>query len=176
MDHTIIKATLDRYYKETGSYIDRDNGASTMISIGCVLLASIMAATRCPEVIASLTALPTEFVAAVWMVNEACEHIFSLHFADLVLAASNLSFDIAEVEEILGDLLVEISKPMEPQWWRILKNLRAGVFMAANCSPSRMKWRSSQSVFIEAPNVNPLTRWIHRDRRSSRTAPTMAPP
>src|SRR6185437_1605191 len=86
MDLTIIKAMLDRYYTETDSYIEDDNGGSTVLSAGCVLLASVMAGTRSPDVIATLTGLPIEFVTAVWMVSDAGGHIFSLRYADLILA------------------------------------------------------------------------------------------
>jgi len=136
MDLTIIKAMLDRYYTETDSYIEDDNGGSTVLSAGCVLLASVMAGTRSPDVIATLTGLPIEFVTAVWMVSDAGGHIFSLRYADLILAVRNRAFDICEVEEILGDLLVEISKSMEPQWWKILKNLRAGHVYGGELQPS----------------------------------------
>jgi hypothetical protein len=135
MDLSLVKPTLDSYYDETGCYIEAEEDGTTVLSAGSVLFASVLAGTRSPKVIATITGLPIGFVSAALSVSEAGGHIFSVRFADLIFAVRKLSFDVSAVEEVLTDLLVEIIENMDPHWLGVLKSLRAGYVYGGDQQP-----------------------------------------
>jgi hypothetical protein len=147
MDLTNTKATLEHYYDQTGCYILYQDGGTTLVSAGCVLLTSILAETQSPDVIATLTGLPVGFVTAALIASSVGGHYFSPRFDDLILAAHNPSFDVGIVEEILADLLVEVCEGTDRHWVDILGSLRAGHIYGGDLQP----WTTEEAETINAP-------------------------
>lgn len=147
MDLTSTKATLEHYHAQTGCYILYQDGGTTLVSAGTVLLASILAPSQSPDEIATLTGLPVAFVTAVLIVISAGGHYFSPRFEDLVVAVHNPSLDVGVVDQILVDLLAEICEGTDRHWIEILGSLRAGRIYGGDLQP----WTTEEAELINAP-------------------------
>jgi hypothetical protein len=151
MDRTSAKNTLNHYYEHAGSYIDYQDGGTTLVMLGCVLLASILTGTQSPDELATLTGLPIGFVTAALIVISAGGHYFSLRLDDLIVAAHNPSLDVSIVEEILADLLVEVCEGTDRHWIEILGSLRVGHIYGGDLQP----WTTEEAELINAPAPAP---------------------
>lgn len=147
MDLNGTKATLEHFYDQTGCYIEHQDGGTTLVSAGCVLLASILAPTQSPDVIASLTGLPIGFVTGVLIVISAGGYYTSSSFEDLVRAAHNPSLDVGLVDETIADLLVEVCEGTDRHWIEILGSLRAGHIYGGQLQP----WTTEEADLVNAP-------------------------
>jgi len=147
MDLHSIKATLEHYYDQTGSCIFYQDDGTTLVSVGSVVLASILARTQSADEIATLTGLPIGFVTGALIVISAGGHYFSSRFDDLIRAVHNPYLDVDIIEETVADLLVELCQGTDRHWIQILGSLRGGHIYGGDLQP----WTAEEAELINAP-------------------------
>ena len=126
MDVSVAKSLLDQFYNAADSYVEGDDPATTFSSCGAVLLASVVAGTRCAATLSRITGLPCDFITAVLLVMEADGHWSSLQFTDLILAVHHHLYNFEKLETVLNEFMAEYWAKMEAYWCDVLEILRGG--------------------------------------------------
>jgi hypothetical protein len=113
---------LSKFHRVSHAYFVEDDLATTFATYACVLLLAAKLDTRSAALIASLSRLPMEFVAAVLRKTDQAQFWLSDEFADLEKTVRCRIDDFSEIADSLSGM-------MEMPWLRHIEEEDVKLFI-----------------------------------------------